>query len=900
MADERPQLPDFYAVLGVGFDATEAELRSAWRTAVKKWHPDRNPSPEAHGMMTRINEAWEVLGDPEQRAEYDTVYFMLRAAIANEERKQREEERLERERKERLRRQEQERKRREEEAARKRAIEEEERRERARRERERREAEARRKAEQERKRREQEKIEKERRENERQERAQRAREKREQERIKKQRREQEREERLLQRREVEDRKGKELGEPAGPPGGTGYGRSEGSGFRPVAWVLGIVGVAALILVVAVFVANWIDEQNASDRTVAQVAPTPRAARGTATPRIVYVRATPGPTTRTVYVTAPVDRTRREYEVNSEPWRATPAPTKASVTATPTPFPTPTPDPDLEWLDAIQPGSVHEYLLIADNPTGAEVTRMIEAGAEFGYIDEIGFGSLFLAVVTGAGPDVVTALLDADDDISQNPQLLHALMWSDNPTVEVARVLIKAGANLLYADHNGQIPLDIAIERSEVPDAVYVMIRDATEATVEQVRVIATPTNTPTTVPSPTATAVPTATPSATPTQEPTATPVPTATPAPTPTPTPTVTPTATASPTPTVTPTVTPTPTASPVPTSTPASATNEVATRALWAALKRGISRPTRDEIVYLIDLGADVSVPDSSGRTMFEYAVSRGDSISIVQLLSSGLSVDAATRSLWAALKRGISRPTRDEIVYLFDLGADVSVPDSSGRTMFEYAVSRGDSRAILDVLIEPGWEPHLTPTVISSPTPIPLPELNLHGSGTLYAEPSKGVIDCPVLENEPAYLSHNAIAGQVSFSFEVPSARSWSIGLVYHDRPDDRFTLTATFLHQPPDSPVEAWHVTRVGQDVVDEVEPVVVSPRIINQSVGASNTVTISIDDLGTQLLVNDSEVLAVPRSELRPVRGNMQVCVGIRNVEQEDYLIDYIGLRAWTE
>ncbi len=883
MADERPQLPDFYAVLGVGFDATEAELRSAWRTAVKQWHPDINPSPEAHSMMTRINEAWEVLGDPEQRAEYDTAYFMLRAAIANEERKQREEERLERERRERLRRQEQERKRREEEAARKRAIEEEERRERARRERERREAVARRKAEQERKRREQEKIEKERREKEQQERARRARERREQERIEKQRLEQEREQRLPQRREAEDRKGQELAEPPGPPGGTGYGRSEGSGFRPVAWVLGIVGVAALILVVAVFVANRIDEQSESERAVAQVAPTVRLYH-TPTPR-----PTPVPTATPLPTQVPTPRPTATTVPTRVP-TVTPIPAIIYVTATPTS----TPDPDLEWLDAIQPGSVHEYLLIADNPTGAEVTRMIEAGAEFGYIEEIGFGSLFLAVVTGAGPDVVTALIDADDDISQNPQLLHALMWSDNPTVEVARVLINAGADLLYADHNGQIPLDIAIERAEVPDAVYVMIRDATEATVEQVRVIATPTKTPT------ATPAPTPIPSETPTHEPTATPVPTATPAPTPTPTRTVTSTATASPIPTVTPTVTPTPTASPVPTSTPASATNEVATRALWAALKRGISRPTRDEIVYLIDLGADVSVPDSSGRTMFEYAVSRGDSISIVQLLSSGLSGDAATRSLWAALKRGVSRPTRDEIVYLIDLGADVSVPDSSGRTMFEYAVSRGDSRAILDVLIEPGGVPHLTPTVISSPTPIPLPELNLHGSGTLYAEPSKGVIDCPVLENEPAYLSHDAIAGQVSFSFEVPSARSWSIGLVYHDRPDDRFTLTATFLHQPPDSPVEAWHVTRVGQDVVDEVEPVVVSPRIINQSVGASNTVTISIDDLGTQLLVNDSEVLAVPRSELRPVRGNMQVCVGIRNVEQEDYLIDYIGLRAWTE
>ena len=162
MADERPPLPDFYAVLGVGFDATNDELRQAWRTAVKQWHPDTNRSPEAHGMMTRINEAWEVLGDPERRAEYDTLYFTLRAAIANEERKLREEERLERQRQERIRKQERER--REAEARRNAETEEreKERQERELRERERRAAEARRKAKLERKRREQERINRER------------------------------------------------------------------------------------------------------------------------------------------------------------------------------------------------------------------------------------------------------------------------------------------------------------------------------------------------------------------------------------------------------------------------------------------------------------------------------------------------------------------------------------------------------------------------------------------------------------------------------------------------------------------------------------------------------------------------------------------------------------------
>ena len=880
MADERPQLPDFYAVLGVGFDATEAELRSAWRTAVKKWHPDRNPSPEAHGMMAQINEAWEVLGNPEQRAEYDTVYFMLRAAIANEERKQREEERLERERRERLRRQEQERKRREEEAARKRAIEEEERRERARRERERKEAEARRKAEQERKRREQQRIEEERREKERQERA---RERREQERIERERREAEREERLRQRREEEDRKRQERKESIGQPSMSGDG--VGSGRAVTAWIFGFVALAGLIVVVAVFVANWVDEQNASDRAVAQVTPTVRLYH-TPTPR-----PTPVPTATPLPTQVPTPRPTATTVPTRVP-TVTPIPAIIYVTATPTS----TPDPDLEWLDAIQPGSVHEYLLIADNPTGAEVTRMIAAGAEFGYVDEIGFGSLFLAVVTGARPDVVTTLIDAGEDVTNSPQLLHALMWSDNPTVEVARVLINAGANLLYTDHNGQIPLDIAIERAEVPHAVYVMIRDATEAASEQVQVVAQ-VPTPTVVPTPAL--VPSATPVPTPTSLHTATPVSTTTP----TPTATAEPTATPRPTATLTPTSTPT--AIPTPTATPASETNEVATKALWSALRSDYrSRPTRDEVVYLIGLGADISVPDSSGRTMFEYAVSRGYDREVVELLYSRLSADAATGALWSALRSDYrSRPTRDEVVYLIGLGADISVPDSSGRTMFEYAVSRGYDRDVLTLL-----EGSLRTTVLTRtpipPAPTPTPtmtrKLTLRGSGTLYAVAGDGQAGCPVNENEPAFLSSSSIAGKVTFSFEVPSALSWSIGLEYHVIPDEERTFSGTLLHRPLDSPVEALHFTLVGGRFVGDVEQVVVSSHDFDQSTGALNAMTVTTDDLGTRLEVNGAQVLAIPLTDLSPVYGWMRVCVGILNAEPQNYSIDYIDLRAWTE
>lgn len=80
MTTEPPPFPDYYEVLGARPDASDDELRRARRDAVKRWHPDRNSAPEAEGMMRLVNAAWEVLGTPETRAEYDAVYYAWRAA----------------------------------------------------------------------------------------------------------------------------------------------------------------------------------------------------------------------------------------------------------------------------------------------------------------------------------------------------------------------------------------------------------------------------------------------------------------------------------------------------------------------------------------------------------------------------------------------------------------------------------------------------------------------------------------------------------------------------------------------------------------------------------------------------------------------------------------------------
>ena len=63
---------DYYETLGVGREATEQELRRAYRTLAKEHHPDRNDGdPEAEGRFKEILEAYEVLKDDQKRAAYD-------------------------------------------------------------------------------------------------------------------------------------------------------------------------------------------------------------------------------------------------------------------------------------------------------------------------------------------------------------------------------------------------------------------------------------------------------------------------------------------------------------------------------------------------------------------------------------------------------------------------------------------------------------------------------------------------------------------------------------------------------------------------------------------------------------------------------------------------------------
>ena len=67
MADKR----DYYEVLGVTKQSTDAEIKKAYRKLAKKYHPDINKEADAEAKFKEINEAYEVLSDPQKKATYD-------------------------------------------------------------------------------------------------------------------------------------------------------------------------------------------------------------------------------------------------------------------------------------------------------------------------------------------------------------------------------------------------------------------------------------------------------------------------------------------------------------------------------------------------------------------------------------------------------------------------------------------------------------------------------------------------------------------------------------------------------------------------------------------------------------------------------------------------------------
>lgn len=66
-------MSDYYQQLGVGRDATQEEIKRAFRKKAAVMHPDRNKSPNAHEEFKQLNEAYQVLSDPQKKQYYDQL-----------------------------------------------------------------------------------------------------------------------------------------------------------------------------------------------------------------------------------------------------------------------------------------------------------------------------------------------------------------------------------------------------------------------------------------------------------------------------------------------------------------------------------------------------------------------------------------------------------------------------------------------------------------------------------------------------------------------------------------------------------------------------------------------------------------------------------------------------------
>lgn len=67
-------IKDYYKILGISGNATEEQIKTAYRSMAMQWHPDKNPDKDTTENMKEINEAYTILSNPDSKRRYDSEY----------------------------------------------------------------------------------------------------------------------------------------------------------------------------------------------------------------------------------------------------------------------------------------------------------------------------------------------------------------------------------------------------------------------------------------------------------------------------------------------------------------------------------------------------------------------------------------------------------------------------------------------------------------------------------------------------------------------------------------------------------------------------------------------------------------------------------------------------------
>lgn len=77
-------MKDYYKILGVPRDATQDQIKKAFRKLAFLYHPDKNPGQASRAMMQQINEAYDILGEPVKRQSYNYRYDYRNSPSSNQ------------------------------------------------------------------------------------------------------------------------------------------------------------------------------------------------------------------------------------------------------------------------------------------------------------------------------------------------------------------------------------------------------------------------------------------------------------------------------------------------------------------------------------------------------------------------------------------------------------------------------------------------------------------------------------------------------------------------------------------------------------------------------------------------------------------------------------------------